>query len=99
MTKNKVDIDGLLKIIKKNVKYIEATEKYLRDLEEIENGFTFLDYTFQTRFNEQKEYTEQLKKRLICDHENTHEENDYDYHNDIDYIKIVCNDCGFIVEE
>lgn len=98
MTENKVNIEETLKAIKRYTNFIEITEKYLKDLKEIECD-CYLSYTFGKDFNDRKKYNEQLKKRLICDHENTHEENDYDYHNDIDYIKLVCNDCGFVVKD
>lgn len=97
MTENKVDIEGTLKSIKRYTKYIELTEKYLKDLEEINCPIT--SYKFVEDFKKVKENNELLKKRLICDHENTHEEDDYDYHNDISYISVVCDDCGFVVKE
>jgi hypothetical protein len=68
MNENKIDVEQLLKNIKKNTKYVELTEKYLDDLKKFDCS-DFTSYLFAKDFNDRKKYNEQLKKRLICDHE------------------------------
>lgn len=90
--KNKVNVEENLKKIKNYTKYIELTEKYLKDIGEIDEIMLY----GSEKLEEIKVTKDILFKQLICDHKNTYEDS-WRTHNDSG-IDVICTSCKFLLE-